>query len=45
MKSYAGQKRTLKDGTVREIKDIEASHPSDAGMKAIADQLIANFDF
>lgn len=45
MQSYAGQKRTLKDGTVREIKDIEASHPGDAGMKAIADRLIANFDF
>lgn len=45
MQSYAGQKRTLKDGTVREIKDIEASHPGDAGMQAIADRLIANFDF
>ena len=45
MQSYAGQKRTHKDGTVREIKDIEASHPGDAGMKAIADRLIANFDF
>lgn len=45
MQSYAGQKRTLKDGTVREIKDIEASHPSDAGMQAIADRLITNFDF
>ena len=45
MQSYAGQKRTLKDGTVREIKDVEASHPGDAGMKAIADRLITNFDF
>ncbi|MCT4418793.1 hypothetical protein EFT49_00875 [Leuconostoc falkenbergense] len=45
MQSYAGQNRTLKGGTIRQIKEIEASHPSDAGMKAIADRLIANFDF
>ncbi|MEJ1301010.1 hypothetical protein QY896_01660 [Lactiplantibacillus plantarum] len=45
MQSYAGQSRTLQDGTVRKIQENEASHPSDAGMKAIADRLIANFDF
>ena len=45
MQSYAGQSRTLQDGTVRKIQDNEASHPSDAGMQAIADRLIANFDF
>lgn len=45
MQSYAGQSRTLQNGTVRKIQENEASHPSDAGMKAIADRLIANFDF
>lgn len=45
MQSYAGQSRTLQDGTVRKIQENEASHPGDAGMKAIADRLIANFDF
>lgn len=45
MQSYAGQNRTLQNGTVRKIQENEASHPSDAGMQAIADRLIANFDF
>ena len=44
--SYVGATRTGLDGSTWQITNPgEAAHPGDAGMKAIADRLIANFGF
>lgn len=44
--SYVGATRTGLDGSTWKITNPgEAAHPGDAGMKAIADTVISNFDF
>ncbi|MGF0083031.1 SGNH/GDSL hydrolase family protein [Limosilactobacillus reuteri] len=44
--SYVGATRTGLDGSTWKITNPgEAAHPGDAGMKAIADRVISNFDF
>lgn len=44
--SYVGATRTGLDGSTWQITNPgEAAHPGDAGMKAIADRVISNFDF